>query len=357
MLKRRDKIMSNVLSISKTTKVYVYCPAGIVTGGAELLHQLVDVINKNSLCAGGYIVYFGDAPHEIPNDYKKYDIKLASTIEDSPEHVVVIYEGIFNFYFDICNAQVVFWWLSVDNFYICQAEHIVFNDLVRFNILLAFRALKQRVKLFLLRKKIRRYSLKKLCDDKKICCHAYQSEYARDFLLKKGFENLMPLKDYINEDYVHITDYPKKEDIVIYNPKKGYAFTKKLIEHGKTIHWIPIKNMTRAQVKEVMLKSKVYIDFGYHPGKDRLPREAAMCRCCIITGKKGSAKYYGDIPIDEVQYKFTQSRKNIPMILNKIQFLLDNYETEIETFSEYRNKISIEKEEFAREVAALLCDS
>ena len=30
---------------------------------------------------------------------------------------------------------------------------------------------------------------------------------------------------------------------------------------------------------------KLYIDFGGFPGKDRLPREAVMHDCCIITGK------------------------------------------------------------------------
>lgn len=29
-----------------------------------------------------------------------------------------------------------------------------------------------------------------------------------------------------------------------------------------------------------MRKAKVYIDFGFHPGKDRIPREAVMCGAC-----------------------------------------------------------------------------
>ena len=27
----------------------------------------------------------------------------------------------------------------------------------------------------------------------------------------------------------------------------------------------------------------IYLDFGYHPGKDRMPREAALFNNCIIT--------------------------------------------------------------------------
>ncbi len=40
-----------------------------------------------------------------------------------------------------------------------------------------------------------------------------------------------------------------------------------------------------------MRKAKLYIDFGYHPGKERMPREACLLDCCLIIGKDGSAKY------------------------------------------------------------------
>jgi len=42
---------------------------------------------------------------------------------------------------------------------------------------------------------------------------------------------------------------------------------------------------------------KLYVDFGKHPGKDRMPREAAVHGCCIITGRRGAAGNPFDIPI------------------------------------------------------------
>lgn len=345
--------MANNLIFKENTKIFVYCPAGKVTGGAELLHQLVDLLNRNNLYGGAFIVYYGDKSHEIPSDYKKYNIRVSEKIEDTSDNIIVFYEGIFDFYLDIHNAQIIFWWLSVDNFYICQSDNLAFQDLLRFDFYLFFKALKHRIKLFLLNKKNKSYSLSSICKNNKILCHAYQSEYARDFLEKKGFSNLMPLKDYINDDFFNMAIYPQKKDIVIYNPQKGYKFTKKLIKFGKGINWLPIKGMSREQVKNALLSGKVYIDFGYHPGKDRIPREAAMCGCCIITGKKGSAKYYDDIPINESEYKFAQSNRLIPCIVAKITSLLENYETEINNFSEYRQRISNEKAEFERDALAL----
>ena len=51
-----------------------------------------------------------------------------------------------------------------------------------------------------------------------------------------------------------------------------------------------------------MLSSKIYIDFGEHPGMDRLPREAAINGLIVITNKAGAAFYKEDVGIKE-KYK------------------------------------------------------
>jgi len=61
--------------------------------------------------------------------------------------------------------------------------------------------------------------------------------------------------------------------------------------------------MPREEVIKLLQKAKVYIDFDYHPRKDRLPREAAILGCCVITRKRGSAKFFEDVPIPD-EYKF-----------------------------------------------------
>lgn len=84
--------------------------------------------------------------------------------------------------------------------------------------------------------------------------------------------------------------------------------------------------MTRDEVAKLLSTAKVYIDFGNHAGKDRIPK-AAISGCCVITGKDGSAKFYEDVPIDE-EFKFKTINKNIPLIVEKIKHCFDNYEFE-----------------------------
>ena len=46
-----------------------------------------------------------------------------------------------------------------------------------------------------------------------------------------------------------------------------------------------------------------YIDFGPHPGMDRLPREAALAGCVVITNREGAAGFNEDVPLPS-EFKF-----------------------------------------------------
>lgn len=94
---------------------------------------------------------------------------------------------------------------------------------------------------------------------------------------------------------------------------------------------------------------KKMLDFGNHPGKDRLPREAAISGCCIITGKCGSAGNNIDVNIPD-QFKFENSRHNIDIIIDTIKTCLDNYPDEFKKFEIYRKSIQEEYSLFISDV-------
>lgn len=335
-------------------KIYIFCPANVTTGGPELLHQLSDYLTE--LKQESYIVYYKDTHIEnakIPEAYKKYNIKTTTKIEYNNNNYFIIPEVSIYLLRLIKNGTKIIWWLSVDNFYnsrICSkfSRYYFINKNVIKAIFFQFKEFVGDIVKHRLQNKIEPVSLVRLQKDKNII-HLYQSEYARKFLEQKKFTNLYPLKDYINDDYFNFKSDYVKNDIVIYNPKKGLSFTKKLIEADNSINWVPIQNMTRDEVKQIMLKAKLYIDFGNHPGMDRMPREAALCNCCIITGKQGSAKYYEDVSIDS-KYKFEDKKRNIPQILKCIHKILSDYENINKDFENYRKIISNQKEDFHKNI-------
>lgn len=322
-----------MLGINENTKIFMVCPPKLKTGGPELAHQLVHELQKLGLNA--YIYYIGGDENPVNDEFKKYNDKYIINLDNNDlnnNNILIVpetYTYLVKKYYR--KIQTAIWWMSVDNYY---------------------RETENKNKMKQVIKKIINYNQPYMFEKKINTNHFCQSRYALEFLKDKGVENnnIYYLSDYINETYLGLKiDYSKKENNVLYNPKKGFEFTKKLIDNSKNINWIPIQNLTTEQVKKLLCKSKVYIDFGNHPGKDRFPREAAACGCCIITGKRGSAKYYEDIPIMD-KYKFEDDEENIGLILDKIYDCLENYNLRINDFKNYIECIEKEKDIFENDI-------
>jgi hypothetical protein len=181
--------------------------------------------------------------------------------------------------------------------------------------------------------------------------HLVQSYYAEEFLISKNVsqDNIFYLSDYVDDIFLdnHFEDLSgaERENIILYSPKRGLEFTEKLVKRLNGYRWVPLVNLTQDEMIDYMKKSKLYIDFGNHPGKDRIPREAAITGCCVITGKRGSAKNSYDVLIPE-SYKFDDSDADIEIICSRIVEIMENYSVLINDFSDYRNMIKNEKKKF-----------
>lgn len=324
---------------SKFNKIYVLCPVGTKTGGTELLHQLVYQLNNIAHKQIAHIVYLGNLNEVKPAPaFKEYigsDWLTLKDIEDSDDNVIVIPETSLMEFNKFKKAKRYIWWLSVDNFYNTNYFSRIYRQYGVIHTLSGYLkgVFKNRTKYI-----------------KQADINMYQSYYAKDFLKNNDVPEtkLKYLSDYVNDLYtanVSTALQHNKKDIVLYNPKKGYEFTSKLINASPSLKWIPLINLTNDQVKEKLMSSKVYVDFGTHPGKDRFPREAAISGCCILTDKKGSAKFSRDVPISN-EYKFEDEDKNISKIINKINFCLTNYDEAIDQFESYRKYILSEKKSF-----------
>lgn len=328
------------IKLDKNAKIYVLCPAYSKTGGPELLHQLVKKLNDLDINAT--ITYFDIREEDKNYRNSEFDIytdkySLVNEIEDKENNVLIIPEILNSIHISkkFKKIQKIIWWLSVDNF------------LKGYGISkpLKILGIKAYIKMFFKGKILLNFGY-----IRKIQYHLCQSYYAIDFLKNKKIKNISYLSDYINKSFLETNnENVAKEDIILYNPKKGLKFTKKIMEQSKELNWVPIQNLTTKQVRELLLKSKVYIDFGNHPGKDRFPREAAMCGCCVITGKRGSANFYEDVPI-EAEFKYEDKQKNIPKIVEKIQQTVKYYDKEKVKFNNYITFIKNEERQFEEDV-------
>jgi hypothetical protein len=132
-----------------------------------------------------------------------------------------------------------------------------------------------------------------------------------------------------------------KMDYVSYNPKKGLEFTMRVIEYCQTndrykhIKFVPLEGLSEEKLRSFYKVMKLHMDFSEFPGRERIPREASMFDCCIITGVRGASKYYEDVPIPD-KYKFEATTENLPKIAERIQECLTRYEDCVNDFQEYK---------------------
>jgi predicted nuclease of predicted toxin-antitoxin system len=314
-------------------KVYIAAPACTASGGPELLHQLCFKLNKFGFQAK--MLYYGygkeitNVTNPIHPHYEVYHNPFTISFEEvnSEDAIVIIPELAIDLINHINLCQQVIWWLSVDNYY--GYVEIMYKRNIRND---------ENVDVFNLRNKN--------------ILHMVQSYYAKDFALQRlgiSEEKVFYLSDYLRKDFEVKNNSRNRKNYCLYNPQKGFDKILQIMSKNPKITWIPIANMTPKQVADLMSESKVYVDFGNHPGKDRIPREAAMRGCCIITNKAGSAAYSQDVSIPE-KYKFEDIYKSSEEIVELIEDVYQDFEKHKKEFDNYRENIIMEERLFDEDV-------
>ncbi|TNV68458.1 hypothetical protein [Trichococcus shcherbakoviae] len=337
-----------MLNITKNTRVYIICMPNFATGGTELLHQIGFELLKRGIDVKMYYIFSEKMKGSpVPERFAKYKVPFVDNILDQEDNVIIIPEIYTNYYNSFSNIQKIIWWMSVDNYYksLKDQKQKYYKNKLKSLVNMVFNKKVLNAEKYLGKKYL-------MGQNKLTSINLVQSKYAYEFLSEKGFENIFYLSDYINDDYFEELDDFEiigRNNVVVYNPAKGKKFTEELIRQGKDISFVPIQDMTVEEVKKLLQTSKVYIDFGNHPGKDRMPREAALCGCCIITGLDGAAQYFEDIPIDQI-YKYKATQENIPVILDLIRECFANYQERLHDFDSYRLDITGQKNKFQKEI-------
>lgn len=316
--------MSKIIIVSSTKNA---------TGGTELLQQLC--YKLRFIGQDAYMYYIGNFDKSpLKEKFSFYKNPVIEKLEDEKGNVIVIPETMTEYLRMVHHADCYLWWLSVDN-YFGALKHT--SDLLH--------------KIFYRVKDFRNSFVFSKCG------HLVQSEYAMLYLKGRNITNVQYLSDYLNESYLQKASenvYEERKNVILFNPKKGYEFTKKLIQEVSEYKWIPLENLSVDQMIDVMHSSKLYVDFGNHPGKDRIPREAAICGCCVITGKRGAASNDQDIMIGS-EYKFEDSDDNIVKIHEKISSIMSDYKLHISRFQNYRERIKNEENIFDSDVKKIFC--
>jgi len=325
---------------NKYNKVLVACPGGAMTAGPEALHQLVSDLNR--LGQSAEIIYFPfSSQFETPTPYKKYGVSIASYKDESGD-LLIFPEIVTTYALKVKNAKAAIWWMSVNN-YTCNRYGNPLRDKFRY------------FKNFL--RGLRPWGGIKALSHLQ---HFAQSYYALDFLNSKKIDSALlsdPIPVYTEKSYIEnlgpLLSRGHRDNVILYNPKKGIKVVSSLKSAYPNWKFIALEGFNRKELADKFINSKVYIDFGHHPGKDRLPREAAIHGCCVITGLLGSAANYLDVNIPP-KYKINQKSPDfISEFGGVVKNIFENFDSANLDFSTYRNTIYNEQELFDQQLKAI----
>lgn len=317
-------------------QVLILCPLAI-TGGPEAMHQLAGTLRHNGVNAS--IMYYGgpnrgrvvvkggviqgthSSQAQTPECYLHYGAQVASTCELKASLCIVIPEVLQQNFQSLKPAQVALWWLSVDN------------------ALEVGRPMREPEK------------LKKWISS--IPLHLTQSRYAAAWLHTNGQGEYWMLTDYTDLAFTQTSpELGDRKRQILYNPRKGAPLADRLRQQMPDWEFVPLQNFTKHQVRRLMQSSRYYIDFGHHPGKDRLPREAAASGCVVMTLRAGAAQFFEDVPIDAM-YKFTKSEVESGVLNASLRKIDVDYPQHWQAQERYRSRIRQEKQAFDAEALAI----
>lgn len=186
--------------------------------------------------------------------------------------------------------------------------------------------------------------------------HACQSQEAYDFLASScmvPLRQIFMLRDYTHE-FFHVEENElesssaTRKNIVLHNAAKGGEFHARIKEacSGLDCDFVAISGLSREELKAVAMSAKVYIDFGHHPGRDRIPREMAACGLSVITGCEGTAGNEDDVPVGKRKFrKGPDGEYDYGAIRAQISRDLESHVDALcdEDMLAYREKVRLEK--------------
>lgn len=326
--------------ITKDAIIYILCPANVVTGGPEALHQLRFYMEKCSLNAK--LAYYGkNLTNPTPSRYEQYDPKfvLADQIIDNENNVVIAPESATYLLNGIQHCKKCVWWLGA------TAYDGKGGGLLR------------------LLKALRNFQLtRKLTEVKKVFSSEYKpiypaskrnrnvlhfcaSKYAYQYVSKKFKlepEYLVePISlnflEYNREHQLDNLSASSRNDVILYNPSKPSKIMNKLVKLER-FEFKPLKGMTPLELIDTYRCAKLYIDFGEFGGPERIPKETVYNGCVILVANHNAAKNDFDVAIPE---KFKLSDYNdVEIVSSRIKDALENYDLYVNEFESFRQKIN-----------------
>lgn len=281
-------------------KIVVICPGGLVSGGVEALNQLVYTANLIRPGSAAICYWPFSVKSPVPKQYLRYANPEIGCGE-IPTSALVVLPEIYPEISKVLPNRCALWWLSVDNFGAHGQRDISNIDL-----------------------------------------HLCQSHYA--WLHTESLGERLMLTDWVEVKDVAAS----RSQRVVVNPAKDAGLMKPSLLDAP-FEVIPLSGYSPDQAAYILRSSTIYIDFGHHPGRDRIPREAALAGCVVLSTRLGAAQFREDMPLPAWSFFSTPEE-----VRQRISAIHSGALDAVAEQSDYRAWVTSNRSVFEDEVRILL---
>lgn len=283
--------------MTSSHRVLVLYPRGVQTGGPEAIHQLVAQLREDGIQA--FLVPLPETAATPPvPDYAGYGCEEVPFEDVWPSDLLIFPEMNVSMLDESVASHKAVWWLSIDNspaFF--SVRSWLRGEQGAVDLRRVPGLVRRSARAAALRRRLRRSDIR----------HFAQSAYARDTVEQRLGATATMLTDYTTAP----RGFPTSNDAtranrVAFNPRKGAAMAERVQKMTKGIEFVPLIDIPREDMTAVLGSCAIYLDTGHHPGKDRLPREAALAGCVVLVALRGSGAFYEDVPLTP-EYKFADA--------------------------------------------------
>ena len=306
-------------------KIAIATPIGGETGGPEALHQLCHTIRSFGVDA--YLLPWEGTENNKPVDnYSGYDAPIDLSL--AKDTTLIVPETVPELI--LRGNRSVIWWLSVENSPLAKSKLFNAGKLEESEDILSSSEFWAKFHSPYLR-------------------HCAQSFYARDFVQRVFHTKAKMLTDYINQN--DFNDLSRLNEELVTFSHKGSSYFPFFKDGLNDFNCVQISGMSKQRAMESLASSRLYIDLGHQPGRDRLPREAALSRAHVMLNKDGAGAIFKDAPLSD-DYKFNVGDSYAAV--EKIRNYLKEKPTPRMSQIVYRNWVKSQESIFKMEVWKLL---
>ena len=315
--------------------VYVLCPGGVATGGPDSCHRLVSALNEAGATAFISYICDGGQSHVTPPYDALYDTPVADRPEDADDVLVVAPEVFTQHLRRFRRAHKAVWWLSLDHF----VGYVGAGEADR----------RRRFRRHAWRSFLRLPTGRLKWSEMRHVEHYSKTGHALDYLQRHGVSGSL-LRSPLNDIFLRPQPVRRRRNLVAYNPAKGMELNRQVLAALAPTPAIVLQGLSQAQLVRVLGEVKAYIDFGYFPGAERLPREALICGACIVVGRQGAAAHPADFPIPDA-YKIDVTQPDFARrARDAVHRIFRDFEACSGDFDPFRAQLRAGPAEFAGDV-------